>query len=962
MSHTRRLPVAALTACIALSTSIRAQSLPPGFVTEPIGSGWNAPVGVVYPYPSDPSRLIVAERDGRLWYVRDDERVNQIIDLETETLTNGDRGMLGIATDPGFDDEGGWLYMLYVVDVANGPDQAQLGYSRLIRMQALFDEAGELHALPETRQALFGDTWSTGIPSCHLSHTIGNLRFLSDGSLVLTSGDNAHYDLTDNGGHDPNCFNPGRTSLDQDLGAFRSQYDDSLAGKVLRLDPETGGGMPDNPYFTGDPSDLLSRVYARGLRNPYRFTTLPGTGPREALIIGDVGWNTWEELNMCLGGENFGWPCYEGLGEQSSYQGADTHNFCDGLQHTPPLLTWHHTQSGVTGFRGNCVSGVALYQGHDYPAVYQGRLFFFDYGRNWMRAATLDADYRVQNVLSFGTNMRGPVELVSEPVTGNLVYASLVRIGVFRLRYLGSSLPPLAVAHATPTFGAGDLLVELDGTGSSDPENQALTYLWDLGGGETSSAPTLTRAFTGDAATLVRLTVTDTEGLTSHDDVLISPNNTPPRITALHQPHDGGVYEEDEELALSAEATDDQDGQDITATWTVDLVHDHHDHPDFATVEGLIASYTPEAHGPGDNHLILHLTVKDAQGLTDQRTLELFDAHSLPQAHLVEPPETEVRVGQLVAPVGHVDFSYGRVSQRQARLTWQWGDGTSDVVPVALHQVDSAPTHVYRAPGTYKLRMIAALDDVQDIELVTVHVGPARPAVAVFAPLEAELWVPRAEQEAITAALRDSLAGSAAELREFQLGQGENLAAWMESLITDRVSDFLVLVDFVPTEIVGSQFAGSLLARWIESGNAVVWTGAAPLLNLLADDGSRLQIPLGADEFFGASEPYVVQGQGNQVPTAIGAQVLPALPEFRSQRALRYDILGPQWHVVRLFADDGDADSDAIEIAHASGGTYAQFLCDDAPGLPRPDVLVQYLRDRLGRGRLAMPAGAPFRR
>src|SRR6185295_8863242 len=109
------------------------------------------------------------------------------------------------------------LYLLLVVDVENGPDRSGTGFSRLIRVHTEYEADGSLVAHPETRETLLGNTWSTGIPSCHLSHTIGSLRFLSDGSLVLTSGDNAHYDFTDVGGTDPNCFAPGRTSHDQYL-------------------------------------------------------------------------------------------------------------------------------------------------------------------------------------------------------------------------------------------------------------------------------------------------------------------------------------------------------------------------------------------------------------------------------------------------------------------------------------------------------------------------------------------------------------------------------------------------------------------------------------------------------------------------------------------------------------------------------------------------------------------------
>jgi glucose/arabinose dehydrogenase/PKD repeat protein len=927
-----------------LAARAAAQELPPGFVSEPIGSGWVQPVGLCW---LDERRLLVAERDGRVWYVVDDQKRNLVYDIGAETLVNGDRGMLGIAAAPDFD-VSSWLYLLLVVDVENGRDRANLGFSRLIRVRTELDAAQNLVALPETREALLGDTWSTGIPSCHLSHTIGSLRFLSDGSLVLTSGDNAHYDFTDGGGADPNCFAPGRTSRDQDLGAFRSQYDHTLAGKVLRIDPATGRGLADNPFYTGDADDLLARVWARGLRNPFRFTLLPGTGPREALLIADVGWNAWEEVNLCLGGENFGWPCFEGLGAQPAYQAADTRDFCEaiGAGHAPPLLAWHHTVASA-GFRGNSASGLCVYRGTRYPETYRGRLFFSDYGERWLRAAALDESLQVESVLTFGRVPGGPVDLVEQPGTLDLVYAALPHT-VARLRYLGAGLPPVAVAHATPAFGPGDLLVTLDAAGSHDPEGQDLAYAWELGDGTSATGATVMHAYAGAETRVARLTVTDSEGLSAAAEVRITPHDTPPTILALSAPLDGSLFTADEPLELAAEVFDAEDGPALAAEWTLDLVHDHHLHPDWLTAEGAHARVVPDAHGPGDNHFRVRLRVTDARGLTDERTVEVYDAHSFPKAHLVEPPPERVRVGQRVAPVGHVDWARGRSAPKQASLTFDWGDGTADVFPDSADHADARPTHAYTRPGTYKLRLIAELDGRADEDLVTLEVGAARPALALFAPLEEARWVPRAQQEEIVAALEVGLAARTSEVRAFRLGQGAALAAWMESLAEDGLTDVLVLLDFVPAPLLAGGVRGSLLERWVLGGNGVVWSGTTPLQELLADDGTLAQTFLGADEFFEASAPFVVLGAGDQAPTALGASVLPSLGAFRSTRALRYDQLGPRWRVARVFAEDAHHQSDALELAHGARGFYAQFLCAELAGLPRAAVLLEYLQDRLG--------------
>jgi hypothetical protein len=146
-----------------------------------------------------------------------------------------------------------------------------------------------------------------------------------------------------------------------------------------------------------------------------------------------------------------------------------------GTNHAGPLLAWHHSQTGSVGFRGNCATGLAVYTGVRYPEIYQGRLFFCDYGRNWLRAAELGGQLEIESTLAFGLNMGGPVDLVTQPRTGDLVCAALER-GVFRLKYVGGQVPPVARASATPAFGPGDLDVLLSAAALSDPENQDLSY------------------------------------------------------------------------------------------------------------------------------------------------------------------------------------------------------------------------------------------------------------------------------------------------------------------------------------------------------------------------------------------------------------------------------------------------------------------------------------------------------
>ena len=108
----------------------------------------------------------------------------------------------------------------------------------------------------------------------------------------------------------------------ENVGAFRSQLVDCLNGKILRIDPDTGDGIPSNPFYDpAKPHGAASRVWALGLRNPFRMSLKPGTGSHlrqdgnpGTLYIGDVGWVTWEEQSVVeRPGQNFGWPIFEGL-------------------------------------------------------------------------------------------------------------------------------------------------------------------------------------------------------------------------------------------------------------------------------------------------------------------------------------------------------------------------------------------------------------------------------------------------------------------------------------------------------------------------------------------------------------------------------------------------------------------------------------------------------------------------
>ena len=177
--------VALLITLVGLFSRTAAQELPPGFLLFPVGDNWQTPVSITF---LDHRRALVAEKRGTVWFLEDDRKRGLALDLTTETLDNGDRGLLAIAAAPSFQVSGHLFALLVVNPDEDEDDTAQEAFIRLVRYTLVATGDGTLVADPSSRHVLLGDSWSTGIPSCFWSHACGSLVFLSDGSLVVAAG------------------------------------------------------------------------------------------------------------------------------------------------------------------------------------------------------------------------------------------------------------------------------------------------------------------------------------------------------------------------------------------------------------------------------------------------------------------------------------------------------------------------------------------------------------------------------------------------------------------------------------------------------------------------------------------------------------------------------------------------------------------------------------------------------
>jgi glucose/arabinose dehydrogenase len=395
---------------------ISAAAVGGGFVHELVAGGLNLPTAFAF-LPD--GRTLIAEKSGIVRVYKDGNILpTPFIDISEQVNDYWDHGLLGIAVDPNFA-QNGYVYLLFTYeDDPTRYDGPKTG--RLIRVTASGDVA-----TPGSETVILGKqvgstckNFAAGadcIPSEGPSHSVGNVKAASDGSLFVTVGDATTFNFVDDD-------------------ALRTQDLDSLAGKVLHVDRD-GKGLQSNPFWNGNADANRSKVWAYGVRNAYRFNLRPGT---EVPYLGDVGWGSWEEISVAARGANLGWPCYEASARSLGYEPKAV---CQALYAAgqsavrQPLVEWPHSGGSAAA------TGGAFYTGTTYPEEYQGKYFYGDYALGWMRSLQVDAnDQAVGAPSDFLSGLGGPVDIEMGP-DGNLYYLAINGGKFLSVRYDDGSQP-----------------------------------------------------------------------------------------------------------------------------------------------------------------------------------------------------------------------------------------------------------------------------------------------------------------------------------------------------------------------------------------------------------------------------------------------------------------------------------------------------------------------------------------
>ena len=565
--------------------------------------------------------------------------------LQTETIAEMDvfiefeEGLLGVALDPDYADNR-WVYFTY-----SAPEEAVIRVARFVLEGSRLDMESErvLLEIPVQRDEC-----------CHVG---GSLEFGPEGNLFVSIGDNTNPFAS--AGFNPIDEREGRKAWDAQ-GSSANTMD--LRGKILRITPEDDGtySIPEGNLFADGAMEGRPEIYVMGNRNPFRIAIDDRTG---YLYWGEIGPDAGgpsptrgpmghDEVNQARQAGNFGWPHF--VGNNKAYHDFDFETEVGGspfdasapandspnntgskiLPPAQPAFIWYSYNASeefpVAGDGGRNAMAGPVYYYDDYadsdrkfPRYYDGKLFIYDWMRNWINVVTMneDGDYVDMERFMPTTEFSGPMDMLFGPdgalymlEYGATWYGHNPDARLFRIEYAVHNRGPIAHISADRPIGAAPLTVTLSAADSFDPDGEPVaTYSWQLEGDRDEiSGEEAVYSFAEPGTYPVTLTVTDSQGLTGTDTIDILVGNDIPEVR-LELSGNHTFFWDDRVIEYNVVVTDPEDGEIAAGNvaFTIDYLPQGSDltiqaqghQAALERAEGLLGQALVERHNCGACHL-----------------------------------------------------------------------------------------------------------------------------------------------------------------------------------------------------------------------------------------------------------------------------------------------------------------------------------------------------------------------
>ncbi|WP_273567293.1 ThuA domain-containing protein [Maribacter halichondriae] len=469
--------------------------------------------------------VLVAQRRGEIVLYSDaTKELKEVakLDVYHKTLNtpgvNAEEGVMGIQKDPNYATNN-WIYVYY----APTGDESVNRLSRFTFKDGNFDLTSEQKIM---------DVGSDREICCH---TGGSIAFGGDGLLYLSTGDNS----TPFNEKDVKYVNSGYAPLNDLSG--KKQYDarrssgntNDLRGKILRIKVNEDGSydIPEGNLFAVGTEKTRPEIYTMGHRNPYRISVDPKKGH---LFWGEVGPDAradsletrgpmgYDEMNLALKAGNFGWPLF--IGDNYAYHDYDYETGQSGPAFdpmkpindsknntgltelppaTPAYIYYPYAETPAfpqvgTGGR-NAMAGPTYYSdmypdGGGLPSYYDGKTIIYEWMRGWMMAVTLFEDGTFNKMEPFASDIKVNNLIDMELGPDGRLYLLEYGSGWFTknddsalsfVEFNGGNRPPV-IDHLIVDADTGKLPLTINAkVQAEDLEGDAVSYIWDLGNGET---------------------------------------------------------------------------------------------------------------------------------------------------------------------------------------------------------------------------------------------------------------------------------------------------------------------------------------------------------------------------------------------------------------------------------------------------------------------------------------------